>query len=86
MFVRTIFAAFVAAASPVFPLAIDLLPRDEKAITVQLSAAGNTAINAVITNSGEDTISLLNLDSLLDPDPVQKVEVYKDGMKCSQQI
>lgn len=80
MFIRSIFAAFVAAACPVSPLAIDLVPRNETAITVRLSATGNTAINAVITNTGDDTISLLNLNSLLDPDPVQKVEIYKDGM------
>ena len=84
MFLHRIFAAFVIAATPVFPLAIDIPPHNEGGISVQLSAIENTVVKAVITNKKDETISLLKLNSLLDPDPVQKVEIYKDGMGHTQ--
>lgn len=78
MFVRSLVTALVAA-SPVFSLAIDQLPKVDGDLQVKLSSAGNTLVKASITSKADQTVSLLHLSTLFDASPVQKVDIHKDG-------
>lgn len=69
----------VALAIPVLSFPIAPYSRRATGLAVELSVVGDTEVKAVVTNTGAETVSLLNYGSFLDPNPVQKVEVYQDG-------
>ena len=73
----TVLASLTASAAS---YSIGHLPKRDLGVEVVLSSAGNTEVKAVVTNRGSSKVSLLNFNSVLDPAPVQKVSVQKNGM------
>ncbi|KMU76812.1 neutral protease 2 [Coccidioides immitis RMSCC 3703] len=69
------------AASSAFPHAAREASKDDANVSVQLSAVGNTMVKAVVTNRGDEAISVLRLNSVLDSFPCRRVDVYKEGKK-----
>ncbi|KAF2133668.1 neutral protease 2-like protein [Dothidotthia symphoricarpi CBS 119687] len=66
-------ASYASAAS------VDVNKR-ETPLSVQLTAAGNSAVKVTLTNSGEKNLNLLSKGTFLDEQlPVEKVSVYSAG-------
>jgi hypothetical protein len=63
-----------------------VIPRDVRALDIQLTAEGNTLIKAVITNNNDMDVQLLSKGTLLDGDQVEKVVVSLDGIVCSESV
>ena len=59
--------------------AIPLLSKRDGQLTVELSQAHATEVNAVMTNTGSEALKLLDYGTLMDKNPVQKLNVFKDG-------
>lgn len=59
--------------------AIPLLTKRDGRLTVELSQAHSTEVNAVMTNIGSEPLKLLDYGTLMDKNPVQKLNVFKDG-------
>ncbi|KAI1907592.1 hypothetical protein LOZ61_006065 [Ophidiomyces ophidiicola] len=76
MFAATILAALLVTATSALPREA---PTSNDLIRVQLSAVGNTMVNAVVTNTGKDPISLMKLNTVLDSFPCERATVYKEG-------
>lgn len=66
-------------AIPVLTSPMGPYNRRATGISVDLSTVGDTEVKAVLTNTGAESVSLLKFGTFMDPSPVQKVEVYKDG-------
>lgn len=67
-------SSFVASALAVkFPRV--LVPR-EAALEVTVESVGNSALKAVITNTGTETLKLMKAGSILDDRAVERAEVY----------
>ncbi|KAF2017969.1 metallo proteinase [Aaosphaeria arxii CBS 175.79] len=64
------------AASLAGAVSIDLAQRDSP-LEVQLSAVGNTAVKASITNKGASPLRVFKTGSILDDNAVEKVKVYQ---------
>ncbi|KAJ6788050.1 hypothetical protein PWT90_07492 [Aphanocladium album] len=57
-----------------------LAPRASPSFDVKLERAGNTLIKAIITNTGEENVRILNTANILDHGiPVKKTDVFSDG-------
>ncbi|KAL7273363.1 hypothetical protein RUND412_003783 [Rhizina undulata] len=70
--------AFFAALTTAFPVNIE---RRDSPLKVLLSASSqNAVVHAEITNTGSSDLSLLSYGSILASKPVEKVEVYLDGI------
>jgi Deuterolysin metalloprotease (M35) family len=74
------FAAIAALITPslaaaVFPRII----RRDAGLKVELSQVQATEVNAVMTNTGNEALKLLDFGTLMDKNPVQKLNVFKDG-------
>jgi len=48
-------------------------------LSVHLASTGLSTVKATIKNTGPSTLRLLNKGSILDPSPVQKFSVYRNG-------
>jgi hypothetical protein len=59
--------------------ALPVVERRDAGIKVELSQNGATEVNAVLTNSGGETLKLVNYGTLMDKNPVQKLNVFKQG-------
>jgi deuterolysin len=66
--------AVPALGSPIVPF-----NRRSTGLSVELSAVDDTQVKAVLTNTGAESVSLLNFGTFMDSKPVQKVDVYKNG-------
>jgi Deuterolysin metalloprotease (M35) family len=62
--------------------AIPLISKRDSRLKVELSQAHATEVNAVMTNTGSEPLKLLDYGTLMDKNPVQKLNVFRDG-KCS---
>lgn len=63
-------ASYATAAS------VDVFKR-ETPLKVELSAAGNSQVKVVLTNSGDKTLNLLSKGTFLDEEnPIEKVTMY----------
>jgi deuterolysin len=74
------FAAIAALVTP--SLAAAILPnliRRDAGLKVELSQVQKTEVNAVMTNTGNEALKLLDYGTLMDKNPVQKLNVFKDG-------
>ena len=67
------FLASLAAA-----VSVDANKRDSP-LDVKLELVGNTGVKALITNSGSSALKLLKVGTLLDKQPVEKVEIHAAG-------
>jgi hypothetical protein len=65
-------ASLASAAS------VDISKR-ESPLYVKLEMASNTAVKAYIINTGSTALKLFKIGSLLDDNPVEKVEVFQGG-------
>ncbi|KAK2868043.1 hypothetical protein FQN49_003209 [Arthroderma sp. PD_2] len=75
-----LFAALAALGALVAPAAAyPSSHMNETLLDVQLSAVGNSMVKATITNNGHSAVNMLNLNTMMDQSPTQKVVVYKDG-------
>lgn len=75
------FVAVAALAIQALSFPLHDLPTRDADLDVQLRSVGNTLVKAIITNNGDREISLLNRNSFLDPAPVNKVQISKDGKR-----
>ena len=66
-------ASLAAAAS------VDVNKR-ETPLEVKLELLGNTGVKASITNTGSSALKLFKTGTLLDQQPVEKVEIHAAGM------
>jgi Deuterolysin metalloprotease (M35) family len=82
MFYNAFFLTALVAttlASPFVPL-----HRRAPSLSVELSVGnGSTEVKAVMTNNGAESISVLRSTSLMDPRPVKKLRVFKNGLLSS---
>ncbi|WEW59534.1 family M35 Zn2+-metallopeptidase [Emydomyces testavorans] len=78
MYMQSSLLALAALACQVlaFPLS-NLEERDNAALDVQLSSAGNSMVKAVITNKGNEQLSFLKFDTPFDAGMTRKVDVTK---------
>ncbi len=53
---------------------------EESPLDVKLEMAGNSAVKAIITNVGKESLKLLKAGSLLDNVATQKAAVSRNGM------
>jgi hypothetical protein len=70
------FFAVAAVASLANAVSLDFAKRDS-ALDVKLELTGNTAVKAVITNTGSEDLKVLKTGSFLDSAAVEKAEVYQ---------
>jgi Deuterolysin metalloprotease (M35) family len=75
------FAAIAAFVLPSLSYAAPLVSKRNAGLKVELSQAKATEVNAVLTNTGGEALKLLDYGTLMDKNPVQKLNVFKDG-KC----
>ena len=68
-------AALAAFAGPAFSLPTSPKPD----LNVKFTRLGNTLVEAVITNDAGRELKILTPNSVLDPGPVRKVNIFKDG-------
>jgi deuterolysin len=73
------FFAVAAVASLANAVSLDFNKRDS-ALDVKLELTGNTAVKAVITNTGSEDLKVLKTGSFLDKAAVEKVNVYQGCM------
>lgn len=76
------FFAVAAVASLANAVSIDFNKRDS-ALDVKLELTGNTAVKAVITNTGSEDLKVLKTGSFLDEAAVEKVEVFQGSSKVA---
>lgn len=53
--------------------------RRSEPLNVQLEMTGNTAVQAVITNVGNEALKIFKTGTFLDKAPTEKVQVFKNG-------
>jgi deuterolysin len=70
------FLALAAVASLANAVSLDFNKRDA-AVDVKLELTGNTAVKALITNTGSEDLKVLKTGSFLDSAAVEKVEVFQ---------
>lgn len=75
--IRLLAVAGLATSS--LAAALPVVERRDAGIKVELSQKGATEVNAVLTNSGGETLKLVNYGTLMDKNPVQKLNVFKQG-------
>lgn len=51
----------------------------ESPLKVEIQSAGNSAVKAVITNTGSEPIKLMKTGSVLDQTAVEKAEIFSGG-------
>jgi len=74
------FAAIAALVTPSLGAAIfPTIIRRDVGLKVELSQVQKTEVNAVMTNTGIEALKLLDYGTLMDKNPVQKLNVFKDG-------
>ncbi|KAF3490678.1 metalloproteinase 8 [Arthroderma uncinatum] len=54
-------------------------PSNHSTIDIKLSATDNTMVKAVITNTGDHALNLLQFNTVLDKNPTRKFKVYQNG-------
>lgn len=62
-------------------------PLQQAKLGVHLNRVDNTRIKAIVTNHGDLEASILMTGTFLDPTPIHKVDVFKDGDnldRCAQ--
>lgn len=55
------------------------IARRDTPLDVQLQMIGNTAVQATITNNGNEDLKIFKTGTMLDSSPVEKVQVFKGG-------
>lgn len=73
------FAAVAALVAPSLAHVIPRIIRRDAGLKVELSQVLATEVNAVMTNTGSESLKLLDYGTLMDTNPVQKLNVFKDG-------
>lgn len=58
---------------------IDVTKRDSP-LKVEIQSVGNSAVKAVVTNTGSEPIKLMKTGSILDSKAVEKAEIFSGGM------
>jgi hypothetical protein len=72
-------AAIAALVAPSLAHAVPRLDTRGTGLKVELSQGSATEINAVLMNTGSEALKLLDYGTLMDKNPVQKLNVFKDG-------
>jgi hypothetical protein len=72
------FFALAAVASLANAVSLDFNKR-ESTLDVKLELTGNTAVKALITNTGSEDLKVLKTGSFLDDAAVEKVDVFQGG-------
>lgn len=57
---------------------MDVTKRDSP-LKVEIQSVGNSAVKAVITNTGSDAIKLMKTGSILDKNAIEKAEIFSGG-------
>lgn len=58
---------------------VPLISKRDGRLKVELSQAHATEVRAVMTNMGSEPLKLLDYGTLMDKNPVQKLNVFRDG-------
>lgn len=58
---------------------MDVTKRDSP-LKVEIQSVGNSAVKAVVTNTGSEPIKLMKTGSILDNKAVEKAEIFSGGM------
>ena len=72
-------AAMVALVTPTLSAVLPILSKREAGLKVELKQKVASSIEAVMTNTGGESLKLLDFGTLMDKNPVQKLNVFKDG-------
>jgi Deuterolysin metalloprotease (M35) family len=75
-------ATFAALVAPSLAAAVPHIHGQNTGVKVELSQGHNTKVHAVMINTGSETLKLLNYGTLMDKNPVQKLNVFKNGQYC----
>ncbi|ERF75064.1 hypothetical protein EPUS_04846 [Endocarpon pusillum Z07020] len=75
------FAVVAALVAPSLAHTIPRIIRRDAGLKVELSQVLATEVNAVMTNTGSESLKLLDYGTLMDKNPVQKLNVFKDGVE-----
>jgi Deuterolysin metalloprotease (M35) family len=75
--------ALALSITPALSYAIHRLERREAGLTVELTQLNATEVNAVMTNAGSEALKLLDYGTFMDTNPVQKLNVFKNGKRRS---
>ncbi|KAH7138855.1 metallo proteinase [Dendryphion nanum] len=59
------------------------LPKRSTGLEVKIELTGNTAVKALITNTGDSDLKVLRSGSILDDTPVEKAEVFQGDSKVA---
>lgn len=73
------FAAIAPLISPLLATAIPKYNKRDTGLKVVLSQVRATEVNAVMENTGTEALKLLDYGTLMDKNPIQKLNVFKDG-------
>ncbi len=76
------FAAIAALVAPSLAAALPRINERDAEVKVELSQVRTTEVTAVLTNTGSQALKLLDYGTLMDKNPVQKLNVFKDGGSC----
>ena len=71
------FLSFVALAS--MAMAAPANKKRANALDVKLEQIGNTEVRAVISNNGVNNLKVLKTGTILDTNPVEKVQVFQNS-------
>ena len=75
----TSLTAIAVLITPSLAHVIPLISKRDGRLKVELSQAHRTEVNAVMTNMGSESLKLLDYGTLMDKNPVQKLNVFRDG-------
>lgn len=71
------FLSFVALAS--MAMAAPANKKRANALDVKLEQIGNTEVRAIISNNGVNNLKVLKTGTILDTNPVEKVQVFQNS-------
>lgn len=57
---------------------MDVTKRDSP-LKVEIQSVGNSAVKAIVTNTGSEAIKLMKTGSILDQTAVEKAEIFSGG-------
>jgi deuterolysin len=72
------FSTIASLATIASAAVVDMAKRDSP-LDVKLEMVGNTAVKAIITNTGDSDLKVFKTGTFLDDSAVEKVEVFQGG-------
>jgi hypothetical protein len=73
------FLACLSLLASALAVRLDVAKRDSP-LKVEIQSVGNSAVKAVVTNTGSEPIRLMKTGSILDKAAVEKAEIFSGGM------